>query len=71
MTDKPILVLFGEALRAAHQKGSDGEMLEMMVESNMVAEMCQELMASSDRTLTYAAPQIADLAIRIGWLEKR
>ena len=71
MSDKPKLVLFGEALRAAFQQGNDGEMLELMVESNMLAEMCQELLASSDRSITYAAPQIADLAVRIGWLENR
>lgn len=68
MTDKT-LSEYGTELRAAFQKGSDAEMLEII--DAMALDLCTALISASDRSLTYAAPQIADLAKRLGPLENK
>ena len=74
MSDRPMLVSMGEALRAAHQDGSDVRMMQVMGGptggDGLLAELGEAIVGANERTLTYSAPQVADLAIRLGWLLK-
>lgn len=63
----PELVTDAQRLRAAFQKGSDDEMLEIL-RGGMLGTLISALSNGSERTLTYAAPQIATLAERVGWV---
>lgn len=72
-TQKPGLVLFAEKLKEAFQSGSDARMMSLINSSGKdLADLLTELIRQGDiRTLTYAAPQIASLADRLGWLTKK
>ena len=63
---EPLMVTQAAELRAAHQAGSDVRMLSVI--HGLMPALMDALDAASDRTLTYSAPQIADLAKRVGWL---
>lgn len=71
MSDKPELVVKAERLREAFQSGSDEKMLTILVDEDFISDLCVALQGATDRTLTYSAPHIADLAARIGWVEAR
>jgi hypothetical protein len=62
-----------DALRHAFQRGDDEAMLRIIA-SGDVGGLQQRLMsaleAMSDRSATYAAPYIADLAKRLAWLQR-
>lgn len=70
MSERPPLVQQAEKLRAAFQCGSDVQMLEVIGDGygGMLSDLMVALTHSSERTLTYAAPQLASLAERVGWL---
>jgi hypothetical protein len=61
----------GRRLREAFQGGSDLDMLDIIGDAygGLLLDLIEALPTASDRTLTYAAPQLADLAIRVGALE--
>ncbi len=70
--EKPALVVAAEKLRVLHQSGKDDEMYESALGcffgiSEIIVRAEDE---KNDRLITYAAPQIADLASRLGWLER-
>lgn len=66
-----ILVGLGKELRQAFQDGSDRRMLHIIKDKKLAEEMCAVLMGDDDRALTYAAPNIADLAIRLGYVRNQ
>ena len=66
---KPDMVTMAEDLENAFQAGSDSRMLTVI--GSLVPQMQLSLSNASDRTLTYAAPQIAALAKRVGYLEAK
>lgn len=70
--EKPALVVSAEKLRDLHQSGKDKEMYEsaLGVFYGISEIMVRAEDEKNDRLVTYAAPQIADLAIRLGWLER-
>lgn len=70
--DKPALVVAAERLRDLHQSGKDKEMYEsaLGVFYGISEIMVRAEDEKNDRLVTYAAPQIADLATRLGWLER-
>jgi RNA processing factor Prp31 len=70
--EKPALVVSAERLRDLHQSGKDKEMYEsaLGVFYGISEIMVRAEDEKNDRLVTYAAPQIADLAIRLGWLER-
>lgn len=72
-SEKPGLVLFAEKLKEAFQSGSDDRMMSLINASGKdLSDLLAELIRKGDiRTLTYAAPQIASLADRLGWLTKK
>lgn len=63
---EPPLVTFGTELRAAFQSGDDKRMLDLLLDAGGVGQVVKALNAADDRALTYAAPYIADLAVRLG-----
>lgn len=65
----PVLVAKAQALREAFQAGKDEQMLAILMDGELLDDLCEALTGATDRTLTYAAPQIADLAKRVGYLE--
>lgn len=71
-TDKPELVTLSDELKSRFQSGNDDGMIEVILRLwPLIAEEFASIIDGNDaRTLTYAAPQIADLASRIGWLRK-
>jgi len=58
----------GNQLRAAFQAGKDSVMLDILMERDLIGQLARRLRTANDRDLTYSAPQIADLAIRLGQL---
>jgi hypothetical protein len=70
--EKPTLVVAAEKLRAANQAGKDREMYEIALGCfyGISEIMVRAEDEKNDRLITYAAPQIADLALRLGWLER-
>lgn len=60
------LVELGTALRAAFQGGKDDAMLKVLVDDGLRDKVVAVLRNGDDRTLTYSAPYIADLAVRLG-----
>lgn len=70
--DKPELVQLSDELKQRFQSGNDDGMVEVILKLwPMLAEEFASMINSDDtRTLTYAAPQISDLAARVGWLRK-
>ncbi len=43
-------------------------MLDILMERDLIGQLARRLRTANDRDLTYSAPQIADLAIRLGQL---
>lgn len=70
--EPPALVTDAQRLRAAFQKGSDVEMLSIIGDGygGLMCDLITALTHASERTLTYAAPQIATLAERVGWVSR-
>lgn len=70
--DKPELVQLSDELKQRFQSGNDDGMVEVILKLwPMLAQEFAGMINSDDtRTLTYAAPQISDLAARVGWLRK-
>ena len=66
----PALVSEAQRLRAAFQCGNDQAMLDIL-RGGMLARLMDALCNGNDRTLTYAAPQIASLAERVGWVQQQ
>jgi hypothetical protein len=66
----PALVSEAHRLRDAFQSGNDQAMLDML-RGGMLARLMDALCDGNDRTLTYAAPQIASLAERVGWVQQQ
>ena len=72
----PAMVAKARDLAHAFQSGSDEAMLDIMrpagigniTSGGLVGELMSALAQADDRTLTYAAPQLAALAERVGWL---
>ncbi|NBR88263.1 MAG: hypothetical protein EB141_00495 [Verrucomicrobia bacterium] len=69
----PELVALATDLKAAFQQGSDKLMLNILddeteSDKGLLRKLIAAIYVADDRTLTYAAPQIASLAERIGWL---
>ena len=64
----PALVGDAQRLRDAFQSGNDTLMLEIM-RGGMLGDLTAALASGTERTLTYAAPQVAALAERVGWLQ--
>lgn len=56
-------------LRQAFQDGNDERMLAILNDEGMLEKLLATVQYASDRSLTYSAPYIADLAKRIGPLE--
>jgi hypothetical protein len=74
--ETPELVALATDLKAAFQQGSDKNMLNILDDEDeenrgLLRKLYSALYNADDRTLTYAAPQIAALAERLGWLEHR
>lgn len=57
-----------DALRAAFQAGKDDAMLTLLIDDGMRDKLIAALRRADERTLTYSAPHIADLAKRLGQL---
>lgn len=73
VSDKPFMVGASEELRSAFQKGDDGAMLAIIARGTpggLQDRLIEALLAMDDRQATYAAPYIADLATRLGWLQR-
>ena len=71
--DPPFMVGQANALRDAFQRGDDEAMLRILAFGNadgLQQRLISALEGLSDRSATYAAPYIADLAKRLGWLQK-
>jgi len=68
---KPHLVVQAQELREAFQAGNDERMMEILEQEDMIRDLSDALVGGTERTLTYAAPQIAALAERVGYLEAR
>lgn len=68
---KPLLVQMATQLRAAFQSGNDDAMLDIWYTGDMRGELDEALANMSDRTMTYAAPQIASLAERVAYVEQQ
>jgi hypothetical protein len=68
---KPQLVVQAQELREAFQAGNDERMMEILEQEDMIRDLSDALVGGTERTLTYAAPQIAALAERVGYLEAR
>ena len=60
------LVGMGTALRAAFQSGKDDAMLRVLVDDGLREKVIAALRNGDERVLTYSAPYIADLAVRLG-----
>jgi hypothetical protein len=58
----------GKRLRAAFQAGKDSQMLDILMDEDLIGHLARRLRSANDRALTYSAPQIADLAVRLGHL---
>jgi hypothetical protein len=58
----------GKQLRAAFQAGKDSAMMDILMDQDLIGQLARRLRSANDRDLTYSAPQIADLAIRLGQL---
>jgi hypothetical protein len=71
MSDKPELVSEGERLRSLYQGGKDDETVEAALSCYYgISEIVRQAEDEKDgRILTFAAPQISDLAVRLGWLQ--
>lgn len=70
MSDEPHLVRMSKELRHAFQSGKDREMLHILKDKKMLEDLIHTLQHASERTLTFSAPFISDLANRLGWLDK-
>jgi hypothetical protein len=68
---EPPLVALGIALRQAFQSGSDERMLDVLLDQGLAGKVAAALNEGNDRTLTFAAPYIADLAVRLGRIEQQ
>ena len=68
---KPLLVMMAAQLQAAFQSGNDDAMLDIWYTGDMRGELDEALANMSDRTMTYAAPQIASLAERVAYVEQQ
>ena len=66
-----LLVTLGQELRQAFQAGSDRQMLHIIKDKKLGEELSAMLNGDNDRALTYAGPQIADLAIRLGYVRNQ
>lgn len=66
-----ILVGLGKELRQAFQDGSDRHMLHIIKDKKLGEEIAAMLVGDDDRALTYSGPQIADLAIRLGYVRNQ
>jgi len=72
MNDDPyLLVSLGKELRYAFQSGNDRQMLHIIKDKKLGEEIALMLNGEDDRALTYAAPQIADLAVRLGYVRNQ
>lgn len=72
MTKSEALIVLGRELRVAFQGGKDREMLSILHDKQLLPELQEALASAGERELTFAAPYIADLSIRLGNLmEKR
>lgn len=60
------LVSMGTALRSAFQSGRDDAMLRVLVDDGLREKVIAALRNGDERVLTYSAPYIADLAVRLG-----
>lgn len=71
MSDKPPLVNEGERLRDLYQGGKEAETVEASLSCYYgISEIIRQAEDEKDyRILTFAAPQISDLAVRLGWLQ--
>lgn len=67
---EPPLVALGLELRQAFQAGNDERMLDVLIDQGLAGRVAAALNSGNDRTLTFAAPYIADLAVRLGRLAK-
>lgn len=69
---KPALVVQSEALMDRFQAGDEKGIQEnaLTLWNMVVGAMNEAINDGDDRTLSYAAPQIANLAERVGWLRK-
>lgn len=68
---EPELVRLGQALRQAFQSGSDERMLDVLLDQGLASRVAAVLNQGNDRTLTFAAPYIADLAVRLGRIDQQ
>jgi uncharacterized coiled-coil protein SlyX len=68
---KPQLVVQAQELREAFQSGNDERMMEILEQDEMIRDLSDALAAGTERTLSFAAPQIAALAERVGYLEEQ
>lgn len=68
---EPELVRLGQALRQAFQSGSDERMLDVLLDQGLAGRVAAVLNQGNDRTLTFAAPYIADLAVRLGRIDQQ
>lgn len=66
-----LLVTLGKELRQAFQDGSDRRMLHIIKDKKLGEEIAEMLNSDNDRALTYAGPQIADLAVRLGYVRNQ
>jgi len=71
MSDKPALVKEGERLRDLYQGGKESDTVEAALSCYYgISEIVRQAEDEKDgRILTFAAPQISDLAVRLGWLQ--
>lgn len=69
---EPEMVSLSKKLMERNQSGDDDGMLAIIAElwPMLQSEFEKTLSDKDTRTLTYAAPQIASLAERVGWLRK-
>lgn len=70
MADKPELVVEAQRLMSLYQSGKEAECVEAALSCFFgISEiMVAAEVRNDERLLTFAAPQIASLAERLGWL---
>ncbi len=71
--DPPFIVGQANELRRAFQSGDDDAMLAIIAlgaPGGLQDRLIEALLKMDDRQATYAAPYMADLAKRLGWLQK-
>lgn len=69
---KPALVVQSETLMERFQSGDEEGIQEnaLLLWNMIVDAMNETINDGDDRTLSYSAPQLAQLAERVGWLRK-